>query len=110
MNAVVIVEFSYKIPHAEIAAIASNFAGNVMPTVKGLIWKIFLDRPEADRSAGIYLFTDFAAAQAYVRGPVVAGLRKVPGISDVSSGAFEVLYEVSRRAGAPLPEVPEKRI
>jgi hypothetical protein len=102
MNAIVVVEFTYEISRGELEEIALDFADNVKPIVDGLIWKIFLDRSETGRSAGVYLFADKAAAQAYADGPIVSGLRSAPGLSDVSAKTFEVLDKASLRAGAPL--------
>ena len=109
MSAIVVVEFSYEISRAELEEMALDFAENANPIVDGLVWKLFLDQPKPGRSAGVYLFADTDAAQAYVDGPIVSGLRSTPGLSDVSAKAFEVLDEASLRTGAPLQTATAKR-
>ena len=69
----------------------------------GLVWKIWLDAPEENRTGGIYLFRDRAAAEAYVNGPMLGRHRKNPAIHDLEvrvSGTRDAMNAVTR---APVP-------
>ena len=47
---------------------------------------------EAEHVAGgIYLFDSEASAQAYLRGPIVAGLKANPAIGDIDAKLFDVM-------------------
>ena len=56
----------------------------------GLRWKIWLMHEADSEGGGIYLFDDEAAAQAFLSGPIIAGLRASPVVSDISVTLFDV--------------------
>ncbi len=103
----VIVQINYRrpdMPKADwdaryTAATAAPFV--VMP---GLEWKVWLDDPsDAQLSGGIYLFADRAAAQAYLDGPIVAGMRANKALQDLTVRVFDVRQNMSALTRAPLP-------
>jgi hypothetical protein len=61
----------------------------------GLCWKLWLLDPPTGDAAGIYLFSDAAAAAAFLAGPTLSGLREHPGIADVSARSLGVLTDLS---------------
>jgi hypothetical protein len=63
--------------------------------VPGLVSKVWIFDAQRRRAGGAYLFSDRAAAAAYVEGPVVAGLGKNPAIGQVTVRVFEVLSAAS---------------
>ena len=70
--------------------------------VDGLNWKIWLDSPDEPRVGGIYLFDDRAAADAYLAGPIVAGLRASPDVHDLECRVFDVRERMSEITRAPI--------
>jgi hypothetical protein len=92
------INFRLKLPVEDYQALCSS-AAPAIAEVPGLQWKLFaLDR-EDTAAAGIYLFSDRAAAEAYVEGPIVGGLRSHPGIADLSTRMMEVDESLSRITG-----------
>jgi len=102
MEAVAIVSFTYTCDEETLSELAMDFATNVEPSVEGLIRKIYLNDPERQRSAGIYLFRSLQSANRYVNGLYVQGLRGVPFVSSVSTEVFQTMLAPTMRYGAPL--------
>ena len=73
---------------------------DMMLSVPGLEWKLWVSSPAASSAGGIYLFRDEASATAYVDGPVVAALRRNPSVRDVRIRIYGVDEELSRRTRA----------
>jgi len=73
---------------------------DMMLTVPGLEWKLWVANPMANSAGGIYLFRDEASAAAYVAGPVIAALRQKPSVRDVRIRVYHVDEELSRRTHA----------
>jgi len=73
------------------AAAAPHLAG-----FPGLVWKLWLLDEPTGEAAGIYLFADAAAAQAFVASPVLDALRQSPGISGVRACVLPVVPDLSR--------------
>jgi hypothetical protein len=69
-------------------------------SVPGLEWKLWVANPAARSAGGIYLFRDEASAAAYVSGPVIAALRRNPGVRDVRIRDYAVDEDLSRRTHA----------
>ena len=61
----------------------------------GLCWKLWLLDPLSGDAAGIYLFSDAAAAAAFLAGPALSGLRQHPAIAGVSARSLGVLTDLS---------------
>jgi hypothetical protein len=70
--------------------------------VDGLNWKIWLDSPDEPRVGGIYLFDSRAAAEAYLAGPIVAGLRASPEVHELECRIFDVRERMSEITRAPI--------
>lgn len=101
-EAILIVNFSYSLSQEQLLAGAQNFAENVRPKIDGLIWKIFLNKPEQGRAGGIYLFRDAESARNYVNGSIIEKLKQTPGLGDFSAEIFETMTEASIKAGASM--------
>ena len=67
-----------------------------------LRWKVWLMNEEKKEAGGIYLFENEDALLAYVGGPIVAGLKASPAVSNISAKTFEVLTDHSAVTRAPL--------
>jgi len=60
-------------------------------SVPGLVSKLWLVDEERRRAGGAYLFSDRAAATAYLEGPIIAVLRQKPAVRNVTLRLFDVL-------------------
>lgn len=89
------------IPPAELA---EEFLGAATPisAVPGLEWKIFGLNPETAEAAGIYLFTDAEALEAYLQGPIVAAMKTKPAFSDISVKVFDIAEEATVMTRGPV--------
>lgn len=70
--------------------------------VPGLRWKIWLVDEARSAGGGIHLFDGDASVQAYLEGPVVAGLQSEPGISEIDVQVFDVAEELSAATRGPF--------
>jgi hypothetical protein len=102
----VIVQINYRrpdMPKAEWEARYTDERARKFLSVPGLRWKVWLDGEEERLAGGIYLFADREAAEAYVNGPVVAGMKANPDVQELSIRVFDVRQRMSEITNAPLP-------
>jgi len=69
--------------------------------VAGLRWKAWIINEARHEAGGIYMFDDEASLQAYLAGPIVAGLKSDPTL-DVSLNSFDVSVGSSEVLRAPI--------
>ena len=95
------VNMNYSIPRA---ALETAWLGVAQPSADtpGLVWKVWLMNEQEKEAGGIYLFESEEAANAYVSGPIVAGLKASPAVSNISAKMFSVLGDHSAITRAPL--------
>jgi hypothetical protein len=81
-----------------------EFKGAAIPisAVAGLEWKIFGLNTETAEAAGIYLFSDADALEAYLQGPIVAAMKSKGVFSDISMKVFDVADEASAVTRGPI--------
>ena len=72
-------------------------------SVDGLQWKIWLDGEGEPRVGGIYLFETRAKAEAYLNGPIVAGMKANPNIENLETRIFNARDRMSAITHAPVP-------
>ena len=98
------VNLKFSIPRADLEEAWLPFAQPIADT-PGLLWKVWLMN-EADRATGgIYLFESEAAAQAFLAGPIVAGLKASPVLSDISAKLFDVMDRHTAITRGPVKEM-----
>jgi hypothetical protein len=86
---------------SEDEATGSSEEAHAIAGLDGLLWKIWLRDAESKTSAGVYLFADRAAAEAWVAQmtpPVLAA----PEASDLRTTIFEIDEAQSVITHAPL--------
>ena len=91
------INFTHHLPDADYQALTAQVAPAIAE-VEGLEWKIFLTGSDR-RAGGVYLFRDEAAADAYLNGPLITGLRGHPAICELQirkSGIMESVTAVTR--------------
>ena len=95
------INFNLNVPVAEYQKMADS-VGHAFADVPGLKRKIWLLNPAAQEAGGIYLFDSQASLDAYLNGPLVAQLRGLTAIRNVSMKQFEVMPEVTALTRGPL--------
>ncbi len=95
------INFNLNAPVAEYQKIADSVA-EAFRNVPGLKWKIWLLNPATQEAGGVYLFDSQASLNAYLNGPLVAQLRTLTAIRNVSVKQFEVMPEVTALTRGPV--------
>jgi hypothetical protein len=72
--------------------------------VPGLRWKIWLLNEAESRGGGIYLFDDEESARAYLEGPIIAAMKSLPVLSELSVISSCVLEEPTVLTRGPIEE------
>ena len=75
---------------------------NDISAVPGLRWKIWIMNEQEHEAGGIYLFDDEDSVQAYLEGPIVAGLKAHPALSEISAKQFDVLEDFTIVTRGPM--------
>ncbi len=81
----------------------TDAVGEKFLSVDGLVWKIWLDGQQENRVGGIYLFETQAKAEAYLGGPIVAGMKANPNVAELETRIFDVRERMSAITRAPVP-------
>ena len=72
--------------------------------VPGLRWNIWLLNEAESRGGGIYLFDDEESARAYLEGPIIAAMKSLPVVSELSVISSSVLEEPTALTRGPIEE------
>lgn len=95
------INFNLNVPAAEYQKMADSVA-HAFLDVPGLRWKIWLLNPAAQEAGGIYLFDSPASLNAYLSGPLVAHLRGLTSIRNISVKKFDIMPELTALTRGPL--------
>jgi len=95
------INFDLNVPVADYQKMVDSVA-HAFLDVPGLMWKIWLLNPASQEAGGIYLFDSQASLDAYRNGPLVAQLRGLPSIRNISMKQFEVMPEVTALTRGPI--------
>jgi hypothetical protein len=95
------INFNFNVLAAEYQKIVDSVAQAFL-NVPGLKWKIWLLNPAAQEAGGIYLFDSEASLDAYLNGPLVAKLRGLPAVRNISVKRFEVMPEATSVTRGPI--------
>jgi len=95
------INFNLNVSVAEYQKMADSVA-HAFADVPGLRWKIWLLNPATQEAGGIYLFDSQASVDAYLNGPLVAQLKGLPSIGNISMKQFEVMPEATALTRGPL--------
>jgi len=91
---ILLINFNLNVPVAEYQKMTDSVA-HAFLDVPGLKWKIWVVNPAAQEGGGIYLFDSQASLDAYLNGPLVAKLRELTSIGNISIKQFEVMPEAT---------------
>jgi hypothetical protein len=95
------INFNLNVPVTEYQMMVDSVA-HAFLDVPGLKWKIWLLNPSAQEAGGIYLFDSQASLDAYLNGPLVAQLRGLTSIGNISIKQFEVMPAVTALTRGPF--------
>jgi hypothetical protein len=95
------INFNLNVPAAEYQKLVDSVA-HAFLDVPGLRWKIWLLNAAAQEAGGIYLFDSQASLEAYLNGPLVARLRGLTSIRNISTKQFEVMPDATALTRGPF--------
>jgi putative monooxygenase ydhR len=95
------INFRFNNPRSDFEAAAATLAEPVA-AVPGCRWKIWLMNEASRESGGIYLFDDDASLQAYLAGPIVAGITSHPALSNFSVKQFDLMPKETAITRGPV--------
>lgn len=95
------INFNYKVATADYVAAVKPLAADIA-AVPGLLWKVWLLNEDQNEAGGIYWFSDEASLQAYLEGPIVAGIVSHPALENISAKTFDNLSELSQITHGPV--------
>ena len=98
------INFRFNMSERDYERALTPLAGDIA-AVPGLLWKIWLMNEVEGEAGGIYLFEDRAALDAYLDGPIMAGVCVHPALSGFSVKKFEVMEELTAITRGPLREL-----
>ena len=98
--------FKLRVP-PDVLLAHSREAANIIASVEGLIWKIWIFREEESEMGGMYLFANRAAAEAYVKHPVIQAVCSNPAVISHHSQLWDVESSLSALTRAPLQDIYE---
>jgi len=101
MKKILQINFKFKATRPQVEQLFLQGAKPIA-NVKGLLWKVWLMN-EAEKSAGgIYLFKDDASVEAYLKGEIIASVKKNPAISNFEAKVFDILPEHTKITRGPV--------
>jgi hypothetical protein len=95
------INFKFNIPSADLKNGLAPFVKDIA-AVSGLRWKVWIMNEQENEAGGIYLFDDEDSFQAYLGGPIIAGLKSNPALSDISAKVFDVVEDFTAETRGPI--------
>jgi hypothetical protein len=71
--------------------------------VPGLVWKIWLLNEHEGEAGVIYLFQDEQSLGGYLSGPIVAQIKSLLQLPEISAKRFDTIAEVTAVTRGPIP-------
>ena len=81
---------------------AAEPVANMIASVEGLRWKIWLKNEDGNEGGGLYFFETESSLKSFLSGPIVEKLKSNPAITNVSAKVFDVPEELSTITQAPV--------
>ena len=77
---------------------------NTVLDAAGLRWTIWLMNAAQGEAGGVYLFDDEPSVEAFLTGPLIAGLKSQPALANLSAKAYDVMEAETARTYGPVGE------
>ena len=95
------INFILNVPVSEYEDLARSVA-QAFAELPGLAWKIWLLNEATLEAGGIYQFDNQASLDAFLNGPLVAQMKTMTAIRNLSVKQFEVMTEVTALTRGPV--------
>ena len=95
------INLKFSVPSEELKSVFASVADDIA-AVPGLRWKVWIITEDEREAGGIYLFDDSDSTRAYLAGPMVAGLKTHPALSEISAKQFDVLEDLTALTRGPI--------
>jgi hypothetical protein len=96
--------FKLRVPPAALFSQCRE-AASIIPSVEGLIWKIWVLKEEQFEMGGVYLFASRKTAMAYLNHPVMQAVRSNSAVVSTETQLWDVESSLSALTQAPLPGI-----
>jgi hypothetical protein len=96
------INFKLNVPPAEYRKMCESLAQTIVD-VPGLVWKVWLLNEQEGEAGGIHLFQDEQSLVGYLSGPIVAQIKSLPQLREISAKRFDTMPEVTAVTRGPLP-------
>ncbi len=95
------INFKFKVPVEAYVEAVTPLASEIAQT-PGLLWKVWLMNEAECEAGGIYWFNDAESLNAYLEGPIVAGIASHPALADFSVQIFDNIAPLSELTNGPV--------
>src|SRR5438105_6989032 len=95
------INFQFNCSPAEYKRAMESLA-EAVAAVPGLCWKIWLLNAGQCEAGGVYLFADEPSLEAYLAGPIIAGLKSHPLLQQFCLKRFEILEDMTAITSGPI--------
>jgi hypothetical protein len=95
------INVKFSVSAAELKDAFTRLANDIAAT-PGLRWKVWIMNEAESEAGGIYLFDDADSVNAYLGGPIVAGLQAYEALTEISVKQFDVVEDLTAITRGPL--------
>lgn len=95
------INFKFKVSKSDYIDAATLLASTIAD-LPGLLWKVWIINEDECEAGGIYWFKDAVSLQAYLDGPIVAGIVGHPALENVSTRVFDNIARLSKITNGPV--------
>ena len=96
------INFTLNASAAEYRRICESVAQTIAD-VPGLVWKVWLLNEQESEAGGIYLFQDEQSLAAYLSSPIIAKIKTLPQLREISAKRFDTIPDVTAVTRGPIP-------
>ena len=95
------INFKFKVSAAEYVEAVTPLANDIA-AVPGMLWKVWIMNETENEAGGIYWFKDEESLQAYLDGPIVAGIASHPALEEISVKVFDSIPQLTEITNGPI--------
>ncbi len=95
------INFRFNVPKPDYIDAVTPLAEDIA-RVPGLLWKVWLMNEADSEAGGFYWFSDGDSLQAYLDGPIVAGVASHPALADIQVKVFDNIERLSEITKGPV--------
>jgi len=95
------INFKFSAPGEDLKKTFTHVVDEIA-AVSGLRWKIWIMNEQTQEAGGLYLFDNQESVAAYLEGPLIAGLKDNPALSEISFKQFNVVKHLTAITRGPV--------